>query len=34
MHGQFLLANPARCPFPADVSAERFPQRVSCEAVW
>jgi hypothetical protein len=31
---QFLLANPACRPLSSDVSAERFPQRVFCDAVW
>lgn len=31
--GELVLANPAFGSFPAEVCAERFPQRFSCEAM-
>jgi len=31
---QFILANPEKCSFSPDVTAERFSQRLSHDAVW
>jgi len=31
---QFILANPEKCSFSSDVTAERFSQRLSRDAVW
>jgi len=31
---QFVLANPEKCSFSSDVTAERFSQRLSHDAVW
>jgi hypothetical protein len=31
---QFILANPEKCSFSSDVTAERFSQRLSHDAVW